>query len=107
MAYHNPIASLAVKLYFVGSVSVENTKKVLMKIQQIFLGIIVGYRRPRDFKKSRLFTLLLARNADCKMLFAKGHQISSVPPKQLMHARKYLVNVGGATPPNPVSSGKI
>ena len=69
-----------------------------MKIQQLFVPVISGtrrsrdyssreYKRSRDFRTSFVCTFLLARTAECNMFFGKGRQISFGPP------RKYVTTV--------------
>ena len=56
-----------------------------MKIQQLFVGISSNISVPAIFRKSNVFTILLARNAEYKMLFGKGRQISSAPQEYICH----------------------
>ena len=51
-----------------------------------FCGDKKEYKRSLDFK-SNVFIFLLDRNAECKMFFGKGRQISSGPLRKSMPPR--------------------
>ena len=93
MAYYYPITSLAVipcpQLYFAGSFSVENMGSS-NENSAILCGDKFEYKCSRDFRKSDVYTFLLARHAACKMLFEKGCQISSGPPRKSVPPRYWL-----------------
>ena len=54
-----------------------------MKIQQLFVGISRNISIP-EVSESLIYLLFVSFKAECKMFFAKGHQISSDAPRQSM-----------------------
>ena len=62
------IPSYSLQSYFLWKlrkISNENSATVCENKQE--------YKRSREFRRSNVFTFLLARNVECKMLFAKEH----------------------------------